>query len=388
MCALALLGIAVSLVVGLLLGGPTDQTANLITFSLFIAASSLVGAFVAARRSENAIGWILCCVALVGAVTAVGQAYLETNPQVAGEGARFVDWLMAFIWTPAFAPILFVLQLFPTGRALSPRWRFVTWMTATGIALVVSSYAFSPGALQNAEIPVDNPYGVEALETPLAFAEGTGGLLIFGTVVLSLVLLVLRFRRTRGIERQQLKWLAYSGIVIGFVVALQVFGETLLIDDDQWMDLFNALFAAALTFVPVSVGIALLRYRLYDIDRIIGRTLAYGALTAVLAVGYLLAILILQSLLPLPDDSPLIVAASTLAVVAAFGSLRARIQAAVDRRFNRTRYDAERTVAEFGGHLRSQVEIGGLSRDLVEVVDRTMHPAHTSLWLRPLGERR
>jgi len=159
-------------------------------------------------------------------------------------------------------------------------------------------------------------------------------------------------------------------------------------NDQRGFDLLETLLAISFALVPFSVGVAILRYRLYDIDRVISRTLAYGALSAVLVGGYLLAVLALQSILPVPDESPLIVAASTLGVVAAFGPLRTHVQSVVDRRFNRSRYDAQRTIDEFGDRLRAEVKIDGLSHDLVEVVDRTMHPAHTSLWLRPMGERR
>jgi hypothetical protein len=189
--------------------------------------------------------------------------------------------------------------------------------------------------------------------------------------------LVIRFRRSRGEERQQLKWFTFAGAVllVGFV-SLGALEEAL----GGRLPFVDPLLLSA---PPICAGVAILRYRLYEIDRLVSRTISYTALTATLAGGYFLAVLALQSVLPLADQSPLIVAASTLGVVAAFGPLRSRIQIIVDRRFNRSRYDAEHTIESFGARLRNEVELDALAAGLVTVVDRTMAPAHVSLWISP-----
>jgi hypothetical protein len=170
-------------------------------------------------------------------------------------------------------------------------------------------------------------------------------------------------------------------------VGIQIAVFSIVPETDTLVDISNALFSLTVLAIPLTIGLAMLRYRLYDIDRIISRTLAYGALTAILGGGYLLAVLGLQSVLPLPEDSPLIVAVSTLGMVAAFGPLRTRIQHFVDRRFNRSRYDAEHTIAEFAGRLRSEVELDALTLDLVAVVENTVQPSHVSVWLSDKGPR-
>jgi len=202
---------------------------------------------------------------------------------------------------------------------------------------------------------------------------------------MSLVSLVMRFRRSKGVEHQQLKWFSYAGVLVVGSLMLQMVVFSFADEGSSAVDLVEGLFSVAVTSIPITIGVAMLRYRLYDIDRLISRTLAYGLLTAILAGGYLLAVLALQSALPVRDDSPLIVATSTLAVVAAFRPLRNRVQGAVDHRFNRSRYDAARTIDAFSARLRAETNLDSLSTDLVAVVSSTMSPAHVSLWLRGPG---
>ncbi len=355
---------------------------NLITFAGFVIACAIVGALIASKRPANPIGWILSAVAFFGVVAGIVTNYIEANPTPIGSIGSLADWIGSFIWTLAFAPIIFVLGLFPTGRALGRRWVPVLWVTGAGIICFLVAYAFTPGPMENSIDPVLNPYGIESLHAELRVLSGVGGGLIVSSVVLSVISLGLRWRRSTGVERQQLKWFAYAGLIILGVLGGQIAIFSIVPETDTLVDISNALFSLTVLAIPLTIGVAMLRYRLYDIDRIISRTLAYGALTAVLGGGYLLAVLGLQSVLPLPEDSPLIVAVSTLAVVAAFGPLRTRIQHFVDRRFNRSRYDAERTIAEFGGRLRSEVELDALTLDLVAVVENTVQPAHVSVWLR------
>lgn len=355
---------------------------------MFAATSSLVGALVASRRPGNAIGWLLCALGLTEAVVDFGAEYavvavLEHPGSL--PGGEFMAWLASWLWLFVLGVgYVFVFLLFPDGHLLSPRWRTVGVIATVGTTVGAVGFAFGAGPLNEAPW-IDNPYGLSGEEWPEVLTQAIP-LVLLVVVPAATLSLIKKFRRSSGEARQQLKWLAFSG---GLMACLLAAGTATFDPNDQrGFDPLETLLAISFALVPFSVGVAILRYRLYDIDRVISRTLAYGALSAVLIGGYLLAVLALQSTLPVPDGSPLIVAASTLAVVAAFGPLRARIQGTVDRRFNRSRYDAQRTIAEFGGRLRAQVEIDGLSRDLVEVVDRTMHPAHTSLWLRPMGERR
>ena len=198
---------------------------------------------------------------------------------------------------------------------------------------------------------------------------GAGALV---AIVLSAASLVVRYRGAEAQERQQLKWVALAGSAFAVLVPL-----------DDFATMPGFVFPLMVMAIPVSIAMAVLRYRLYDVDRIVSRTVAYALLTSLLVGGYFLSVLVLQSVLPLPERSPLIVAASTLLVVVAFGPLRTRIQRIVDRRFNRSRYDAALTIESFGRRLREEVDLEALTRDLVNVVDDTVRPTHLSLWIKP-----
>jgi len=307
---------------------------------MFAATSSLVGALVASRRPGNAIGWLLSALGLTEAVVDFGAEYavvavLEHPGSL--PGGEFMAWLASWLW-------LFVHE--------------APWL--------------------------NNPYGLPGEEWPEVLTQAIP-LVLLVVVPAATLSLIKKFRRSSGETRHQMKWLAFSG---GLMACLLGAGTATFDPNDQrGFDLLETLMAISFALVPFSVGVAILRYRLYDIDRVISRTLAYGALSAVLVGGYLLAVLALQSILPVPDESPLIVAASTLGVVAAFGPLRTHVQSAVDRRFNRSRYDAEHTIAEFGGRLRSEVELESLTEDLLCVVRATVQPLHASVWLRGSEER-
>ena len=354
---------------------------NLITFALFVLACAVVGALVAARKPTNPIGWILSLVASFGVVAAVVSTYIEAHPTSVGAPGSIADWIGSFIWTLAFAPVIFVLQLFPTGRPLGLRWIPVLWLTGAGIACVVVAYAFAPGPMTNSIDPALNPFGIESLRGQLRVLSGVGGALIVASVLLSVLSLVLRFRGSVNVERQQIKWFAYAGLVVLGAVAVQMVVFSIVPETGTAVDVSNALFSLTVLLIPISIGFAVLRYRLFDIDRIISRTLAYGLVSTILIGAYLLAVLALQSVLPLRDDSPAIVAASTLAVVAAFGPLRTRVQTLVDKRFNRSRYNAQVTIDEFSKRLRAQIDLDRLRDQLVSTVDSTMQPSHVSVWL-------
>jgi hypothetical protein len=382
--ALNLAGILVTLFIISFVEKPSDLF-NVITFMSFVVACGMLGALVAARKPTNPIGWILSVVASFGIVAAVTTIYVEAHPTPVGAQGNIADWVGSFIWTLTFAPMIFVIQLFPTGRPLGRRWIPGLWLTGAGITFAVVAYAFTPGPMTNAIDPALNPFGIEDLRGPLHTLSGVGGALIVASVVLAVSSLVLRFLRSVNVERQQMKWFAYAGLALLAALVVQLVVFSIVPETETLVDASNALFSLTVTLIPITIGVAVLRYRLYDIDRIISRTLAYGLVSSILIGAYLLAVLALQSVLPLRDDSPAIVAASTLAVVAAFGPLRTRVQTLVDRRFNRSRYDAERTIAEFGGRLKSEVEIGSVSEDLLSVISQTMQPEHVSLWVRPGG---
>jgi len=357
---------------------------NIIPFGIFVIGCGVVGGLVASRRSDNPIGWILCMLGVFGVMAAFLTADAEMTPVTPrGAEGHFVDWAGSFIWSLALAPLLFVLQLFPTGRPLSHRWRLLVWTTGLALILVVFAYAFSPGALQDTNGRIANPYGIDVLDIPLQLALWVGEALIVFSVVASVVSVIVRFRRSRGVERQQLKWFSCAGVVVVLNLLLQGVVLAIIGETDATVNLVNGIFSIAVTSIPITIGIALLRYKLYDIDRIINRTIVYGGLSAVLALGYFGAVLLLQSGLPVSSDSPLIVAASTLGMVALFRPLKNRIQGLVDRKFNRRRFDAVQTIDDFSARLRAETNLDSLSTDLVGVVRDTMQPAHVSLWLQP-----
>ena len=353
------------------------------TGDLFIWAIALVfagvGALIASRQPDNAIGWIFLAAGVAAGLGALAHSFADYwvdgngGPDALGKAAALygeVSWI-PFIVMPA----TFLLLLFPDGRLLSRRWRPVAWCAAVGIA-----GSFVAGGLHPGPIPdfpqVMNPIGVDS---PLVdLLEGLSLLTVVIGVVGSSASLIVRFRRSRGEERQQMKWLALAGAVAAAtlplaIVTYDVIGETAA----------NAAIMTSVLGLPAATGIAILRYRLYDIDVVINRTLVYGALTATLALAYLGGVLLLElALRPLTESSNLAIAGSTLAVAALFRPARGRIQSAVDRRFYRRKYDATRTLELFGTRLRDEVDLDALGSALRAVVADTMQPAYVSLWLR------
>jgi len=379
-----------ALTVGLMVGGAYlwevtgtsvdgSSLENLLTGLAFLSFPA-TGALIASRRPANAIGWLLLGIGLMAALLIASMGYavygLETNEQGA-PGATLAAWFVAWLWFPLITMIpTFLPLLFPTGSPPSRRWRPVAWLTGALLA-VVTLPAMVEGRLAEGDYDVPNPIGIASLgDTEDQLFSLVGPVLLL-SIGLSLASLIFRYRRGSLQERQQLKWIA---------LAVAVFLVLTILEDGFKVGVPVLIFPLTLMALPVSMAIAILRYRLYEIDRIISRTLAYGVLTAILASAYLAVILVLQSFMPVDDDSPVLVAISTLAVVAAFGPLRARVQGAVDRRFNRTSYDAQLTVESFGRRLRDEVEIETLTTDLVAVVQQAVHPRHVSVWLRP-GER-
>ena len=357
----------------------------------FVAASmafATVGAMVVARVPENPIGWIFCLTGVSLGVADFGNQYAEqmlfisSDPMPGGRAAAVFQQLG---FAPSFGLLSLALLLFPDGRSPSGRWRGVLWLALAGIALSVDGIALRPGPLVEPFDDVSNPFGI-----PGSFAL-MDGLLSFGFVftLLSVVLAAFgmraRQRRSRGIEREQFKWLALAGAVAGVAVV-----GTLVLSLAAGIDVGGVwVLGFGFSVFPLAAGVAILRYRLYDIDVVINRTLVYAVLTLTLLLAYLGSVLLLQlALSGVTEGSGLAVAASTLAVAALFRPARTRIQKVVDRRFYRRKYDAAQTLAGLGAQLRDEVDLDALGNALRRVVTETMQPAYVSLWLRAPEESR
>jgi hypothetical protein len=360
---------SVMAVAGLALIGAGETTpAFAAVEALMLSAIPAVGGIVARREPGNPCGWLVC------AIPASFAAAILTDRLYEQTGSEASAWVETWIWIPAMLSIVGFAQLFPTGRPLTERWRPLLWLAmGAGPPLFVGT-AFAAGPLDDYPDLV-NPLGAPASLDQLVDVVGWIGFagLIVGLLG-AIVSLVIRFRRSVGVERQQLKWVACAAVL--FPVAFAMPTDQVAGDDLGFAVLLLALFAIA-----VAVAIAILRYRLYDIDVVINRALVYVALTATLVAAYLVTVLLAQLVLPARSD--LGVAVSTLAAAAVFAPARRRIQAVVDRRFFRRRYDAQRTLEAFGARLRDEVDLSVLSNDLRGVVAETMQPAHVSLWIRP-----
>jgi hypothetical protein len=293
--------------------------------------------------------------------------------------AETAAWFASWSWTIlVYLPTSFLLLLFPDGRLPSPRWRPVAWCAALGLIGFVAGTALQPGPL--GDFPqIVNPYGVDSLI--LEAVAVTGAILALASMVASAGSLIVRMRRAGTVERQQIKWLAYGGaVVVGTIFAsgfVSIWSVPLSI----------LIISAALLGLPVFTGIAILRYRLYDIDIIINRTLVYGSLTLLLALVYFGGVTatqaIFRSLSGQEQQPQLAIVVSTLVIAALFDPLRRRIQSFIDRRFYRRKYDARKTLEAFSAKLRDETDLDALRDDLVGVVRETMQPAHVSLWLLP-----
>ncbi len=370
------IGFTAAMIVMTLVGGAENDEA----LSFVLLGYATVGAMIASRHPENAVGWMLLVIALAFVLQSFGEAYVSLN---GAPGRRAVGWTAGWLWYVWLALTgIFLPLVFPTGRLLSARWRPVAWLAVAGLGLCMVGTALKDGDL-GLSAPVENPLGVDGALAELPdLAVLVGNVLAAVGFVLAAVSVGLRIRRARGAERAQLKWFALVGLLMTSALALAMLevlfpgGWRTAVGTVGWFSFLGL----ALVGVPAATGIAILRHRLYDIDVVIRRTLVYGALTATLAAGYLGCVLLAQ--LVIGADSGLAVAASTLAMAALFRPARARIQALVDRRFYRRRYDARQTLEQFGSRLREELDLEALGTDLREVVRETMQPASVSLWLR------
>jgi hypothetical protein len=366
-CCLAGLVVTLAVKRPLTLGVLADGASYALVFPLGYAT---VGLALSLRRPANPIGWLYAASGLAWSLNIPGQAWLQ---HLVGGGhplppaAQLAAVVGEINWDPAICfGIILPALVVPDGRLRSNRWRLVAAAAVAGAVLDMVGASLAPGPL--VQTPIDNPFGLTGTAgTVAAVLAGIGQVLLVASLLAALACVVLRFRSATGVQRQQLRWV---GAGAGAAVAGLLVGLAGL-----------SLAYLAVVCVPIGVGVAVLRYRLWDLDRLISRTLTYALVTALLVVPYLLIVPAAGRLAA--GSGSLAVAAATLAAVALFQPLRRRVQALVDRRFNRRRYDAARTVEAFAARLRDQVDLQALHGELLTVVDQTMQPASSSLWLRP-----
>jgi len=389
------LGVSVALAAASVALGISGGADLFIAFS--IAALGVVfagtGALVASRAPGNWIGWIFCAMGLLFEFGILGEVYVAYGSLADGflPGRAWVGWISQ--WSNnAFAPTMIILSflLFPTGRLPSARWRPVA-LIATGVAVVhAASAALTPGPLQ--DYGIQNPAGIEAATALRMIAEVSVLILVLPLMLLSVVSLFARLRRSSGIERQQLKWFAYAAALLATdLLASNALAVLLGGTGNEVAEFIPFLtFVITLSGIPMAMGVAILKHRLYDIDIIINRTLVYGALTLSLLLVYVGCVVSLQYVLRAftGGNSQLVIVASTLAIAALFNPLRRRIQSFIDRRFYRRKYDAVKTLEEFGAKLRDETDLESLNAEMLSVVRETMQPEHVSLWLRENGIKR
>jgi hypothetical protein len=347
---------------------------------------STVGAVIAPRTPpHNPIGWLFCVVGLLFAVTHFSAEYaiyaLLAAPGSLLPGGEAAAWLTSWLWVPQLGSVVLVVLLFPDGRLPSRGWRWFAWLSVLSVLMGAVLSALAPGPIISLG-PIHNPLAVESLPNVYKIVERVVNTLLFVAVIS----LFMRFRRARELERQQIKWFVYAtalticGGILTYPVS-EAIGSVWL----KWIGFVP--FIAGVMAIPISMGIAILRYRLYEIDLIINRTLVYGSLTAMLVAMYFGGVTATQAVftaLTGQEEQPqLAIVVSTLVIAALFTPLRRRIQSFIDRRFYRSKYDARKTLEAFSTKLRDETDLEALNRELVGVVKETMQPKHVSLWLRP-----
>jgi hypothetical protein len=373
-------------------GGPISN----LYIAVALLAYPTVGAIVASRRPKNLVGWILCAIGLLFGVEAFAEAYPYYALAAGSDslpGGVYMAWFSAeSLWLPGlFLGSALLVLLFPNGRLLSRSWRAVVWLAVGGSAITAFAHATSPGRISPYRI--SNPFGIERNQRSILELLGDlGAATLLVCCVLAVISIFVRLQSAEGEERQQIKWFAYAAAVLlsTFFLGLPLAGVIGAIGLGWAAQIPIVIGVLA---IPAAVGVAMLRYRLYDIDVVINRTLVYSSLTILLAAGYFATIMALQGIgnlvFQVPfraltgQNSALATVAATLAMAALFNPLRRRIQSFIDRSFYRRKYDAVKTLEAFSTKLRNDTDLDALSEDLVGVVRETMQPAHVSLWLRP-----
>jgi hypothetical protein len=344
-------------------------------------STATVGAVLASRRPAHPVGWLLLAFGLSLSVAGVALAYTNYGVALAGTApaAALVGLYLPAAIVTAIACNGFVLLLTPTGVLPSPRWRWWAGVTAATPVALLLVVTLLPRPDDRLALALSSPLDLQALDGALLVAYQVAFAIVISALVVAAASLVVRFRRARGIERQQLRWVVLATVLVALLTVVNL--AALALGAYALAPLVGGLNPPILS---AAIGAAILRYRLYDLDRIISRALAYGLLTVLLGGGYAGVVLGLGQLLG--RDSSLVVAGATLAVAALFQPARRRIQRQVDRRFNRRRYDAARTIAAFSARLREQVDLETLTAELLAVVEQTMQPTRAALWLRPPAE--
>ena len=386
--SLTLTALTVLLIV-LLLRSDTPIYYYWLETSMVAVGYSTVGAIVASRLPESPIGWLFCAIGLIFGVShfsAEYVAYALLAPSGSLPAGEVLAWLTSWVWVFGLGLIVFLDLLFPTGRLPSARWRWFARFTAIVLLPAAILGALSPGLILSSTL--HNPLGIEGLPNASKAIEA----FMYALIVVGASSMLGRLRHAGRIERQQIKWFAYAtAVAISGVILKNTIYPAVGVMWVWWVGL--VLTTVGVVSSPVAMGIAIFRYRLYQIDILINRTLVYAALTASLAAGYIGTIMALQGVgslvyqvpfrVIIGQQSTLAVIASTLTMAALFNPLRRRIQGFVDRRFYRSKYDASKTLEAFSAKLRDETDLEALRGDLIGVVKETMQPAHVSLWLRP-----
>ena len=383
MCALSLALTALSLLLLVLTLSHPDVPiyVNWMVDTLLAMGFLTVGAIVASHRPENPISWLFCVIGLLFAVGhfcgeyAIYTLLASPGSLPAGEAAA---WIRYWIWVPYLGLVVFLFLLVPNGKLPGSSWRWFARLSVLLVSTGTGLVAIDPKPIRSLG-PIQNPLGIESMPSLSWTVEAIMLALIF----VATASLFMRLHHSRGIERQQIKWITYAAVTgISGAILMYTISEAMGV---LWLEAVGSvLLTIGLLGIPISMGIAILHYRLYEIDLIINRTLVYGSLTAMLAFMYLGSVTALQYLFSVltGQGDTLAIVASTLAIAALFNPLRRRIQGFIDKRFYRRKYDAAKTLETFGSRIRDETNLEKLGEDIAEVVDETMQPSHMALWLR------
>jgi hypothetical protein len=357
---------------------------------ILVVAFSCVGALIIRRFPRHPVGWILAALGLLCGLSFWATAYTAYDlygprPNLL-PGARFSHWLESWLWVPTtLLPATHLILLFPDGKPPDARWRPLLWLSTTAMVMLILGIQFMPGQISGSVFEGENPYGLEGLPGPLSVLSQLGAILAAVAIVGAISSIVFRFRKARGEVRQQIKWIAFAVTVSGLLLISASIFSALAVDNLWRVVVAINLIGLATATIPIAIGFAILRYRLYDIEILIRRTLIYGAFTGTLAMVCAAAVIVLQGVFP--AQSQLATVLSTLAVAALFSPLRRGIQHLIDQRFYRRSYNAAQALANFGAALRQEVNLEVMSDSILDVVSETMQPEHASLWLVDTDER-
>jgi hypothetical protein len=358
----------------------------LLVFTGMAASLGFVGALVVTRQPRNAVGWILWLSSIGVAVSTMAGAYanvvVTSTGRVTDTGALVA--LMSQVGvTPAIAgTIILIPLLFPDGRLLGPRWRWLAAYAVVVIVLMVVRNLFAPGPLDDYPT-IANPLGVPALAAAAPLFELMKGPGVLIAALLAIGSAFVRYRRAGAVERTQLRWFGAAIALTISLFALSIVGSEEALDLPALSDFGWLAGIISLSLIPIAIGMAILRYRLYEIDRIVSRTIGWALVTGLLLAMFAALVVVLQAILaPLTQESTLAVAASTLVAFALFQPLRRRVQRVVDRRFDRARYDGQRTVDAFAEHLRNEVDLATIRASLAATAGDSVRPATSGVWLR------